>query len=205
MTPAQPARIALDVSPLPDYGFGHRSLLWWATTAMMLIEGSVFALVIVSYLYLKGRVPHWPPTGPSPRLLWGTVNTIILLASCVPNALTKKAAEKFDLPAVKLWLAVCLVFAVGFNTVRFLEFGALNVRWDQNAYGSVVWVLIGFHTVHVITDFLDSLVLATLIFMETDINERRFVDVSENALYWYFVVFTWLPIYAIVYFGPRIA
>ena len=65
--------------------------------------------------------------------------------------------------------------------------------------------MIGFHTVHVITDFLDSLVLATLIFMETDINERRFVDVSENALYWYFVVFTWLPIYAIVYFGPRIA
>ncbi|HTM26551.1 MAG TPA: cytochrome c oxidase subunit 3 [Vicinamibacterales bacterium] len=199
------SRVALDVSDIPEYGFGHRSLLWWATASMMIIEGSVFAIVIVSYLYLKGRVPHWPPTGPSPQLFWGTLNTIILLASCVPNALTKKAAERFDLAAVKLWLAVCLLFAVGFNVVRFLEFGALNVRWDANAYGSVVWVLLGLHTVHVVTDFLDSLVLAVLIFVGTDLNERRFVDVSENALYWYFVVFTWLPIYAVIYFGPRIS
>jgi heme/copper-type cytochrome/quinol oxidase subunit 3 len=199
------SRVALDVSDIPEYGFGHRSLLWWATASMMIIEGSVFAIVIVSYLYLKGRVPHWPPTGPSPRLFWGTLNTIILLGSCVPNALTKKAAERFDLAAVKLWLAVCLLFAVGFNVVRFLEFGALNVRWDANAYGSVVWVLLGLHTVHVVTDFLDSLVLAVLIFVGTDLTERRFVDVSENALYWYFVVFTWLPIYAVIYFGPRIS
>ena len=199
------SRVALDVSDIPEYGFGHRSLLWWATASMMIIEGSVFAIVIVSYLYLKGRVPHWPPTGPSPRLFWGTTNTIILLASCVPNALTKKAAERFDLAAVKLWLAVCLLFAVGFNIVRFLEFGALNVRWDANAYGSVVWVLLGLHTVHVVTDFLDSLVLAVLLFVGTDLNERRFVDVSENALYWYFVVFTWLPIYVVIYFGPRIS
>ncbi len=201
----QAANLALDVSDIPDYGFGHRSMLWWATASMMVIEGMVFAMVITSYVYLKGRSPYWPPTGPSPRLLWGTVNTLILLASAVPNALTKKAAQKFDLARVKLWLAVCLAFAVAFNIVRFLEFGALNVRWDQNAYGSVVWVLVGFHTVHVLTDLLDSAVLAALIFTETDMNERRFVDVSENAMYWYFVVFTWLPIYAVVYFGSRVS
>ena len=40
---------------------------------------------------------------------------------------------------------------------------------------------------------------------QTFLSLPKFVDVSENALYWYFVVFTWLPIYAIVYFGPRIA
>jgi heme/copper-type cytochrome/quinol oxidase subunit 3 len=205
MIPARHANVAIDVSDIQEYGFGHRSVLWWATASMMLIEGTVFALVIVSYLYLKGRAPHWPPTGPSPRLLWGTINTIVLVASCVPNALTKKAAERFDLAAVKLWLAVCLVFGLAFNIIRFLEFGALNVRWDQNAYGSVVWVLLGFHTVHVITDFLDSLVLGAIVFSNTDITERRFVDVSENALYWYFVVLTWIPIYAVVYFGSRVS
>jgi cytochrome c oxidase subunit I+III len=204
MTPASESSLALDVSGLTDYGFGQRSLLWWATMCMMVIEGMVFALVIMSYIYLKGRSPHWPPSGPPPRLLWGTLNTAILLISCVPNALAKKAAERFDLKQVRLWLAVCLLFAVAFNVVRFIEFSGLNVRWDTNAYGSVVWVLMGFHTVHVITDFLDSTVLAALIFTGTDINERRFVDVSENAMYWYFVVFTWLPIYAVVYFAPRI-
>jgi cytochrome c oxidase subunit I+III len=32
---------------------------------------------------------------------------------------------------------------------------------------------------------------------------KRFVDVSENALYWWFVVLTWLPIYATLYLAPR--
>jgi cytochrome c oxidase subunit 3 len=33
---------------------------------------------------------------------------------------------------------------------------------------------------------------------------KRFVDVSENALYWYFVVLSWLPIYAVLYLAPRL-
>jgi len=67
-----------------------------------------------------------------------------------------------------------------------------------------VWLLLGFHTVHVITDFLDTGVLTAIVFAGP-IDEHRFVDVSENALYWYFVVLTWLPIYAVIYFAPRIA
>ena len=196
--------VALDVGDIPTHGFGHRSLMWWATASMMIIEGMVFAMVIVSYLYLKGRVPHWPPSGPGPDLRWGTLNTIILLASCLPNALAKKAAERFDLGKVRLWLAVCLVCALAFNGVRALEFTTLNVRWDTNAYGSIVWLALGFHTVHVITDFLDSSVLTALMFVGP-VDEHRFVDVSENALYWYFVVITWLPVYAVIYVAPRIA
>ena len=196
--------IALDVGGIPTYGFGHRSILWWATASMMIIEGMVFALVIVSYLYLKGRVPHWPPSGPGPALRWGTLNTVILIASCFPNALAKKAAEKMDLAGVRLWLAVCVAFGLAFNVVRAFEFTTLNVRWDSNAYGSIVWLALGLHTVHVVTDFLDTGVLTTLIFVGP-VDEHRFVDVSENALYWYFVVLTWLPIYAVIYFAPRIA
>jgi cytochrome c oxidase subunit 3 len=195
--------VALDVSALQTYGFGHRSLQWWATASMMIIEGSVFAMIIMSYIYLKGRVPHWPPSGPGPDLLWGTLNTVILVVSCVPAALTKRAAERFDLARVRLWLSVSLAFALAFNVVRFVEFGALNVRWDSNGYGSIVWVLLGFHTVHVLTDFLDSAVLAAIAFFGP-MDERRFVDVAENSLYWYFVVISWLPIYALIYFAPRI-
>ena len=32
---------------------------------------------------------------------------------------------------------------------------------------------------------------------------KRMVDVSENALYWYFVVFSWIPVYLTIYFAPR--
>lgn len=197
------ARLAVDVSPLPDYAFGHRSILWWATLAMVAIEGMAFAIVITSYLYLKGRVPHWPPGVPEPRLLWGTVNVAIMLASMLPNELTKRAAERFDRGAVKLWISVCVALAGAFAVVRFLEFGALNVRWDTNAYGSVTWTLLGFHTVHVVTELIDTFVLAVLMFVGP-VDEARFVDVSENAFYYYFVVLSWLPIYGILYLAPRL-
>jgi heme/copper-type cytochrome/quinol oxidase subunit 3 len=194
----------INVAPLPRFAFGHRSILWWATLGLVAIEGTMFALVIVSYLYIKGRNPHWAPGAFPPALGWGTVNTIILLVSCVPNQLTKKAAERMDLRSVQLWMIVCLAFAAAFNIVRIFEFKNLNVWWDTNAYGSVTWTLLGFHTAHILTDFLDSLVLAVLMFTGP-LEEKRFVDVSENAMYWYFVVLSWLPIYALIYFAPRLA
>jgi heme/copper-type cytochrome/quinol oxidase subunit 3 len=203
MTVSAAPRTALDVGGLRETAFGHHSVMWWATMCMIAIEGTAFALGISAYLYLKGRVPHWPPTGAAPDLLWGTVNVVILVVSAWPNALAKKAAERFDLSSTRLWLAVCLGFALAFNIIRFVEFSHLNVRWDRNAYGSVTWLLLGLHTVHVVTDFLDSTVLTAVIFFGK-VEEQHFVDVSENALYWYFVVLTWLPIYAVIYLAPRI-
>jgi cytochrome c oxidase subunit 3 len=45
-------------------------------------------------------------------------------------------------------------------------------------------------------------VLAVLMFTGP-LEGKRFVDVSENAMYWYFVVGSWLPIYAVIYWGGR--
>jgi cytochrome c oxidase subunit III len=202
MTSREP-RIALDVSPLPAYALGHRSVLWWGTMCMIAIEGMAFALVISSYVYLKGRMPHWPDGVPNPGLFWGTLNLAIMLVSGIPNELTKRAAERFDRGAVKLWLSISVAFALAFTVVRFFEFSTLNVRWDTNAYGSVTWMLLGVHTVHVITDLLDSAVLAAIMFIGP-VDEHRFVDVSENAFYYYFVILSWLPIYGVLYLAPRL-
>ena len=48
----------------------------------------------------------------------------------------------------------------------------------------------------------DTAVLDVL-FFTGPLEGKRFSDVSENALYWYFVVLSWLPIYAVVYWAPR--
>jgi cytochrome c oxidase subunit III len=197
------ARIqALDVSALPSYGFSHRSLMWWGTIGMIAIEGTVFALVIMAYFYLRSHAATWPMTALPPDLVWGTLNTAILVASLVPNQLAKNAGESHDVRGVRLWLGVGLLMGLGFLIVRVFEFAALNVRWDSNAYGSVVWTLMGFHTVHLITDWADSLVLEVL-FFKGPLDGKRFVDISENAFYWYFVVLAWIPIYFVIYWGPR--
>lgn len=193
----------IDVSHLPEYAFGHRSLMWWGGATFMVIEGMMLALLIVSYLYLKGRAPEWPPGYFPPALLWGTLNTVILLASAVPNQLAKKAAERMDLPALRLWLGVAIGLALAFGVVRIFEFRALNVWWDSNAYGSVVWVLLGFHTIHLLTDLMDSVALEVMLFTGP-LKKSHFVDAAENSLYWDYVVITWLPVYAFIYLAPRL-
>ena len=194
----------LDVSALPPGAFGSRTLTFWGTLGIVVIESTVFALAVAAYFYLASRAPAWPPHGAAaPDLRWGTVNTLVLLASLIPNEVTRRAAEDVDLTRVRIWMVVCLVFAVAFNAVRVFEFAHLNVMWDRDAYGSIVWVLLGLHTTHIVTDFLDSSVLTVLMFTGP-IEEHRFVDVEENAVYWYFVVLAWLPIYGVIYWAPRL-
>jgi cytochrome c oxidase subunit 3 len=193
---------ALDVSGLPTFAFGHRSPMWWGTLGMVAIESTVFALTIMSYFYLRSHAASWPMGGVAPDLLWGTVNTAVLVLSMVPNHFAKRAAERLDLPKVRLWMVVCMASSLAFLAVRALEFGTLNTQWDSDAYGSVVWMLLGLHTTHLITDAYDSLVLTVLMFTGP-LEGKRFVDVSENAGYWYFVVLSWIPIYAVIYWGAR--
>lgn len=197
------AHRTLDVSTLAPGAFGHRSVVWWGTAGIIVIEATAFAMTIAAYFYLRTRVPYWPPNVPPPDHLWGAVNTIILLVSMIPNELARRAADRVDLGKVRLWMVVALALGLAFNIVRIFEFADLNVRWDTNAYGSVVWLLLGLHTTHIVTDFADTIVLAVLMFVGP-IEEKRFVDVSENAGYWYFVVLSWLPIYGVIYWAPRL-
>jgi cytochrome c oxidase subunit 3 len=199
---SEPGAQVLDVRSLPTYGYGHRSLLWWATAGLIAIESTVFALATFSYLYVHATVDIWPP-GPAPDLLWGTVNLGIMIASLIPNHWTKRVAEQEDRERARVGLLVCLTFAAAFIVVRGFEFASLSTRWDTNAYGSAMWMLLGLHTVHIVTDFYDTAVLAVLAYTGPW-EGKRFVDLSENAMYWYFVVIAWLPIYAVVYLAPRL-
>jgi cytochrome c oxidase subunit III len=193
---------ALDVAELPTVVFSHRSLMWWGTLGVMAIESTVFALAIMAYFYLRSHQETWPITSLPPDLRWGTINTVIMVVSFLPAHLAKRAAEKLDLDGVRIWLVASTIFGLAFTFVRGLEFSTLNVRWDSNAYGSVVWLLLGLHTTHILTDLLDTIVL-TVLFFTGPLDGKRYVDVSENSFYWYFVVAAWLPIYFVIYFGAR--
>jgi cytochrome c oxidase subunit III len=195
-------RRVLDVSMLPDSAFGHQGLIWWGTVGFMVIEGSVFVIAIVAYFYLRLKVEGWPPSLPDPDPTFATANLLLVLISLVPAALSKTAAEMFDLPKARLWLAVLVLMGVGSVVLRAFEYPALNCRWDDNAYGSIVWVLLSLHTIHVATDVVDSIVLLVMAFTKP-MTRKRFVDLSENSLYWFFIVAWWVPIYLVIYFAPR--
>jgi heme/copper-type cytochrome/quinol oxidase subunit 3 len=197
-------RVVLDLSKLPLHGLGAVSVTWWGTLGFMLIEGTGFALVIAVYLYLMSLAPSWPIDASPPDLLPGTLVTLALLISLIPNVLISRWADQQDLRKVRIGMVVMSVLGVVPLIIRAFEFPALNVKWDTNAYGSIVWILLGLHTSHVLTDLVDTLVLAVLIFTRHGDNPRRFGDVQDNAMYWNFVVAAWLPIYGCIYWLARL-
>ncbi len=194
-------RVVTDLSSLPLHGKGSASPTWWGTLVFMLLEGSGFALLIAVYLYLRSLAPSWPFGAPPPDVGPGIAVTLLLLVSVVPNYLVGRWAEREDLRKVRIGLVIMSVLGIAPLVVRGFEFAALNISWDSNAYGSVIWVLLALHTTHLITDVADTLVLTAMMFTRHAPNPRRFGDVQDNVMYWNFVVLTWLPIYACLY-GP---
>jgi cytochrome c oxidase subunit III len=196
------SRAAIDVSALPDSQFGHKGLIWWGTVGFMVIEGSMFVVAFVTYFYLRLKVHEWPPSLPNPDVTFATLNLLLLLASCVPNQLAKWAAERCDIRGVRRWLGLMCVVGVASVVLRAFEYPQLNCRWDDNAYASIVWVLLSMHTMHLATDTFDSFVLLVMAFRKEP-TRKKFVDFAENSLYWYFIVLSFVPVYLTVYFGAR--
>ena len=196
------ARRTLDVSHLPASAFGSRDPLWWGVVMLMCIESTVFVLLLISYFYVRGNFDMWPPTGLSTRSQGlAALNLGLLLLSCVPIHWSSRAAGRSELRGMRWGLLLGMVLGVAFFTVRVLEMKSLAFRWDSHAYGSVFWMYLGLHTVHVITGSLEDLLLAVVLF-RGPVEEKLLVDVRVNALYWYFVVGSWVVGYAVLFLEP---
>lgn len=191
-----------DVADLPDYAFGATTLGYWGVVGFMLIEGMGFVLALGVYFYLLRNETQWPPHSAPPPLAWSSAFTVLALLSEIPNLWVARRAKAQDLQGVRIGIVAMLVFGVALIAVRGMELHALNVRWDITAYGSIVWALLALHTFHVITDVYDSGVLGAIVFTKP-VDGRRFSDVADNALYWHFIVWSWVALYVTIYWTPR--
>jgi len=198
-------RFTEDVAELPTSKFGTSSLTWWGILGFMVIEGAGFALAIAAYFFIMGHEQGWPPEGrKAPELLFGTLFTIVILLSEIPNSMIKKAARERDVPTIRLLMPVIIGFGIALFVIRGFEFNNLNCRWTDDAYSSIVWALLFLHTTHVLTDWIDTVVLWALMMTDVGWESRRLVDTDENSLYWRYVWLLWLPIYAMIYWIPRL-
>jgi heme/copper-type cytochrome/quinol oxidase subunit 3 len=194
---------AVDVSRLPTIAFGSKSVMFWATISFMVIEGWTLALTVMSYFYLRQNVQDWPPLRtPEPSLLIPTINMLLMLVSIIPAWLAAQAAKQLEKSGVALWLFVNAGMGLVALVLRWYELWAINTRWDTNAYGSVAWLLVGLHGSLLLLDVGDTIGLGFKMF-SSDMPPHYFSDTSDNTMYWLFTVLSYVPIYLLVYVGPR--
>ena len=204
-------RTVIDVSELPSHEFDTYDPVWWGNGVLLAIETSMFMILISTYFYLRQNFTLWPPPvaqltatlRPLPELTFGTLNICLLLLSCIPMVVTDLSARRDNRILSKIGLIICLIFGLTAVVLRGFEFSAVYFRWDSNAYGSVVWFLLGMHLVHLLVMNIEAIVLLIWIFTrEYDMKHR--VDIVTLAIYWYWVVGIGLLIYGVVYFTPRL-
>jgi len=195
----------IDVSDLPTTVFGSRDLTWWGTLAFMVIEGLTLVICAVSYLYLRKNFTSWPPDGtPLPSLGVPILGIVLYAASIPPIVALDRAAKRLDLAAVRRWLLVASAVIVAFAVVRAFEFTALNVRHFSNAYGSVAWVVLGFHFTLIAVEVAEVLGMTAIMWFE-EVEPKHYTDASDIAFYWYFLTGAWLPLFALVFLYPYLA
>lgn len=192
-------RRMLDVSHLPTVAFNHRDPLWWGTWMLIIIETMMFSLLVTSYFYLRGNESEWPPTGVvQPPLVLTLTTLVILLASAVPMWFVFRAAPHERLRTVRKNMVVVTLLSVVAAAVRGLELAAIGYNWNGHAYGSIVWAIYFMHTFHLVAGVVENVSFTALVFIGP-VEKKHMLDVRLSSYYWWFVVVSWVVLWAIVF------
>jgi heme/copper-type cytochrome/quinol oxidase subunit 3 len=204
-------REVLNVAGLPTSSFDTKEPLWWGNLLLLMIETMTFVIAGASYFYVNQNFNVWPPPrteansliDPLPSLANPTANLILLVISALVMVWVDRSARRGNERAVKIGLPVCLLINMGSITLRGFEFMSIHVRWNSNAYGSVVWALLILHLMHLIVESAEAFLL-TLYLFNRPFDPRHRLDITVLAVYWYWVTIIWIPLYVILYVGVRL-
>jgi cytochrome c oxidase subunit III len=198
------AQNTLDVGHLKSYDISNQSPLWWGQMCIVGIEGTMFGILIAAYFYVRQSVDVWPPPGDQfPHTLMPTIALIPLIASCLGSYWATEAAKKNDQAGMLLGMGLNIMLASVFFAMRVVEWHSLNFNWQTDAQGSYVWAFLGLHSFDYIADLLFTIVLFVLVATGRYAEKQR-LGVHVDSVVWYFIAASWIPIYVVIYWGPRI-
>lgn len=142
----------------------------------------------------------WPPIGINPINPWGFpfANTLILLTSGASLTWTHKALLYNNSKEVFDGFHLTLLLALLFTIIQLHEYILAPFSINDSIYGSIFFILTGFHGLHVIigTCFL------TVCYFRLK-NNHLLIDQHLNlilaAWYWHFVDVIWILLFLFVY------
>jgi len=153
-------RKTLDVSELPSTMFDDKANLWWGNNWGLAIETTVFGILVALYFSVRMSISQWLPPrttpglpvlqNPLPDLTFPTIVLVIFLISLGPAIYLDLSARRKDIFGIKVGLILTLAFNVVLLVFRYYEFDALHFKWNDNAYGSVTWTILGMHMIHLL-------------------------------------------------------
>jgi len=180
--------IAFDRSALPTAKIG--------LGVFLAVVGCLFALFTSAY-FMRMALSDWHAL-PVPRLLW--LNTGVLILSSVALQCASVAARKGQLDTVRLGLVTAgltaLAFLVG-QLMAWRELTADGYFLASNPANSFFYLITGMHGLHILGGLV-ALSRTTAGAWNGTRPERLRLSVELCAMYWHFLLFIWLAIFAVL-------
>jgi cytochrome c oxidase subunit I+III len=176
--------------------------LYYGMLLFIVIEAMEFVALIASYFYIRSYTANWPPGDtPMPDLLIPGIATLFLLASVIPTYLGDQAIKKDDQRSLVINLILTIILEAVFIVLMLVNLQNVNYNWDQNAYASLYWVLIGAHLIFAAVMILENAHVLALA-LRGFYNSERHWGVSVDGMSSYFVAGAWLAVFLVVFISP---
>jgi len=164
----------------------------WLASELMFFSG-----LFAAWFTLRANARVWPPEGVELETARTAVATAVLLASSATMHLAVVAARRDDRSASVRWLVVTVAMGAVFIANQALEYSQASFQVDSHAYGSIFYLMTGFHGLHVIGGLLFLLVIAGVVGGRSKAPAERTVEMA--AYYWHFVDVVWVAMFTVVY------
>ena len=174
------------------------SLLGVGVVVWLSSELMFFAGLFAAYFTLRASSDAWPVPGVELSTVRAGFATLVLIAS---SATMHRAVQHADAGnrsgAVRL-LFVTAALGLVFIANQAYEYATATFHVDSNAYGSIFYLLTGFHGIHVVGGIAFMLVVAAVIGGNSSKAPAGSIT-TVCAYYWHFVDVVWIAVYLTVY------
>ena len=186
--PTQPGQATREPAPST---LGVGVIIWLASEMMF------FAGLFAAYFTLRSANDVWPPADVELETLRTAIATLVLVSSSGTMHMAVAASSRDDRRGAVTWLSITALLGSIFLVNQVTEYAQADFRIDDHAYGSMFYLMTGFHGLHVLAGllFMGAVVIAIVGASRAPAYET----VEVCAYYWHFVDVVWVVMFTTIY------
>jgi cytochrome c oxidase subunit 3 len=148
------------------------------------------------------------------NVIWGAINTIVLIVSSLTMALAVRAAQTSAPPKTQVgWIVATMILGAAFLGIKVIEYADKFTHhlvpgpyfvWEgkypeaAEIFYSLYFAMTGLHALHMIVGLGIMTVIATMAW-KRQFDGHWYTPVEISGLYWHFVDIVWIFLFPLLY------
>ncbi|HLG27998.1 MAG TPA: cytochrome (ubi)quinol oxidase subunit III [Paenisporosarcina sp.] len=166
-------------------------------------ETVLFASLFATYLALKNKGPAGMEftTQELYQLPLVFIMTMLLLTSSLTSVYAMYHMKNYNFKSMQAWLMITVLLGaafLGFEIYEFNHYVHLGFTYNQSAFSSAFFTLVGTHGLHVLIG-LGWFILLMVRNAKRGLNLYNAPKFYIASLYWHFIDVVWVFIFTVVY------